>query len=1067
MTGKKWCNFAVGLFVLWSGMSVASYSVKRPVTIVVLYALALGVAATLVPGIAVDLYPATAQPVLSVYCQFTGAGPLDVEQNVTAPLERALASSKGLEEMTSNSQTGGGFINLNYAYGTDMDKAATDAQTVVARVAGSLPDDAGTPTVRRFDMSAMPIMRLIVRGSYPSDQLRLFAEEEVQAELERIDGVAAAEVTGGSTQLVRVAVSLNRLAALDLTLSDITAALRGQNVLSSGGSLQRGEREYQLLTRQELKTIDDIRNIAVKTVTVAGQNALAENRAQIVRLQDVADVALAYNDNAARVYVSGDTGVYIQVTSEADSNSVQVARRVKDALAGINANLPRGITLEVLSDDTTMISATMQQVYGNALQGALLAMAILFLFLRNIKGTLIIGLSIPISILLTLMCMAAAGFTLNLLTMTGLILGLGMTVDASIVILDNIHNYRLRGAKSDVAAILGSAEMMRAIVTSTATTLCVFLPLIIYKNSLEWMGQLFSDLIFTVVISLTVSLVVSVTLVPSLAGSIMRLNTRKQKPLHNRLLARIDKALEKFFTGLDTLYTIGIEYCLKHRALVLLFVLSTLVFSLLQFSGIGMNMFLRTRTDDSVTLNVTMPQGTAIEATEALLRDVERMVQEDIQGYSNTIVTARNSGSGSLQITLPEPARQIDTPDTIIAKLTPKLNEIPGVRLAFRAGRNMGSSTGIDIALHSRDVDALMAEADDIVRIIERYMPDVENPVMNMDEGAPQLQIEIDRSRAAALGISLSAVASEIRTAMDGTTATTITQGDKVMNIVVRLRDADRKGLASLDAIFVNGRGGTRIPLANVARIVENRASSSIRRENQERIVRVTGDFPPGVSATEGSAWLQSVLGERLVEREGVTIRYQGEAAEVAEYNMKFLFIIAAAVFLVFGLMASQFESFVDPIIIFFSIPLIFIGVIWIYKIGNESMSMFSAVGIVALVGVVVNNGIVLVDYTNTLRARGMKVHEACIEAGRNRLRPILMTSLTTILGMFPIAFFPGPGADMIQPIGKTFVGGLSVSSFMTLFVTPVMYSLLNSRHDHPKRSQIRKPAAQKAGIIA
>jgi HAE1 family hydrophobic/amphiphilic exporter-1 len=1044
-------------------MSVASYSVKRPVTVVVLYALALGVAATLVPGIAVDLYPATAQPVLSVYCQFTGAGPLDVEQNVTAPLERALASSKGLVNMTSNSQNGGGFINLNYEYGTDMDKAASDAQTVVSRVAGSLPDGAGSPTVRRFDMSAAPILRLIVRGSYPSDQLRIFAEEEVQAELERIDGVAAAEVTGGSTQLVRVAVSLNRLAALGLTLSDVSSALRGQNVLSSGGSLQRGDRQYQLLTRQELKTIDDIRDIAVKTVAVAGQNVLQANRAQIVRLRDVADITLAYNDNAARVYVSGDTGVYIQVTSEADSNSVQVARRVKDALAGINANLPRGITLEVLSDNTSMVSATMQQVYANAMQGAVLAMVILFLFLRSVKGTLIIGLSIPISILLTLMCMAAAGFSLNLLTMTGLILGLGMTVDASIVILDNIHNYRMRGAKPDVAAILGSAEMMRAIVTSTTTTLCVFLPLIIYKNALEQMGQLFSDLIFTVVISLTVSLVVSITLVPSLAGSILKLNTRKQKPLRNRFLAVLDRALAKFFTGLDTLYTIGIEYCLNHRALVLLFVLSLLSFSLLQFSGIGMNMFFRSRTDDSVNLNVTLPQGTTIEVAEAMLRDVERMVREDVRGYLNTIVTARSSG-GSLQITLPAPAQQIDTPDTIIAKLTPKLNEIPGARLAFRAGRNMGSSTGINVALRSRDVEALMAEADDIVRIIERYMPDVENPVVNMDEGAPQLQIEIDRNRAAALGISLSAIASEIRTAMDGTTATTITQGDKVMNVVVRLRDADRKGLASLDAIFVNGRGGSRIPLANVARIVENRASSSIRRENQERVVRVTGDFPTGVSATEGAARLKAVLGERLVEREGVTVEYQGEAAEVAEYNMKFLFIIAAAVFLVFGLMASQFESFVDPIIIFFSIPLIFIGVIWIYKISGENMSMFSAVGIVALVGVVVNNGIVLVDYTNTLRARGMKVHEACLEAGRNRLRPILMTSLTTILGMAPIAFFPGPGADMIQPIGKTFVGGLTVSSFLTLFVTPVMYSLLNSRLDRPKQTA---SVAPKTGIAA
>jgi HAE1 family hydrophobic/amphiphilic exporter-1 len=327
---------------------------------------------------------------------------------------------------------------------------------------------------------------------------------------------------------------------------------------------------------------------------------------------------------------------------------------------------------------------------------------------------------------------------------------------------------------------------------------------------------------------------------------------------------------------------------------------------------------------------------------------------------------------------------------------------------------------------------------------------------VNIDEGAPQLEIQIDRDRASALGLSLSAIAQEIRTAMDGYNATTIsgagTGGDKLINVQVVLRDEDRRGLPNLDAVFVLGRAGARVPLSNVAKIVENRAPSSIRRENRERVLRVTGDLPPGLAANLMQQRLEDTVKFYLVPREGVTVRYLGEAQEIATYNRRFLFIIAAAVFLVFGLMASQFESFVDPLIIFFSIPLLFIGVIWIYKIGNEAMSMFSAVGIVALVGVVVNNGIVLVDYTNTLRARGLLVREACLEAGRNRLRPILMTSLTTILGMIPIAFFPGPGADTIQPIGKTFVGGLTVSSIMTLFVTPVMYSILNSRHDKARR---------------
>jgi HAE1 family hydrophobic/amphiphilic exporter-1 len=1032
-------------------MNIAGYSVKRPVTIVMLYALAMGVAATLIPNIAVDLYPSTARPVLSVSTYFPGAGPADVERNVTDPLERALSSSRGLQEITSNSAFERSYINLNFAYGTDMDKALVDAQTLVNRLANSLPDGVESPVVRRFDMSAMPIMRLVVRGNYPPDQLRIFAEDEIQSSIERIMGVASAEVTGGTTQIIKAAVSLNRLAAFNLTLNDVASALRGQSVLASGGSIVRGSREYQIMTSQELTEVGEVKRLVVKNISLPSDGNVSEaDRSQVVRLEDIADVSLAYNDNAARVYVDGQSGVYIQVTSESDSNQVQIANRVREALEGINAGLPRGITVDVLSDNTSLINATLAQVYTNALQGGFLAMIIIFIFLRNIKGTLIIGLSIPVSILLTLMFMSAAGFTLNLLTMTGLILGLGMTVDASIVILDNIHNYRERGAKPEIAAILGSQEMIRAIVTSTTTTLCVFIPLIIYKNDLEMMGQLFSDLIFTVVISLVCSLAVAVTLVPALAGSIFRLDTRKQKPLKNRLLRAADERMEKFFKTLDRWYTAAIDYCLDHRALVLVLTLAILVFSVMQFSGIGMNLFIRTRTDDFVNLNVAMPQGSTIESTEAVLLDLEKLVKENIKGYRHIILTARRSGNnqGTLQIVLPEPAKQIDTPDSVMEKLGPFTRSMPGINVSFRAGRGMGTTQAVEIAVSSRDTRAIMETAEDIRNVIVRRLPEIENPEINLNEGAPQLQVEIDRARAAALGVSLTAIASEIRTAMEGATAATVSRGDRLMDLDVMFRDEDRQGLPNLDAVFVMGRNGDRISLSNVARIMENRSPSSIRHENRERVVRVTGDLPRGIAATDMQRRLEETIDANLVKREGVTIRYLGEASEVRAYNRRFAFIIAVAVFMVFALMASQFESLVDPLIIFFSIPLLFIGVIWIYRIGGEAMSVFSAVGVIALVGVVVNNGIVLVDYTNTLCLRGMKVREACLEAGRNRLRPILMTGLTTILGMFPIAFFPGAGADTIQPIGKTFVGGLTVSFFMTLLVTPVMYSLLNSRHD-------------------
>jgi HAE1 family hydrophobic/amphiphilic exporter-1 len=1041
-------------------MSISEYAVKRPVTIVILFALAMGIAATMIINLAVDLYPSTERPVISIYTRFPGSGPLDIEKNVTERLERALSTSRRLVNMTSNSQFESCFINLEFEYGTDMDKAANDAQILVNRIATSLPDGVQTPTVRRFDMSAMPIMRLVVMGNYPPDQLRIFAEDEIQSNIERIEGVASAEVTGGTTQIAKVAVSINRLAAFNLTLNDISNALKGQSILSSGGNLRRGTREYQIMTQEELVDIEQIKRLVVKTVNLAASGNSQANRSQLIRIEDVAEVTMGFNDNAARVSINGQNGVYLQVTSESGSNQVKVSDNVRAALYEINASLPQGITLEILSDNTDMIRATLAQVYSNASQGAALAMLVLLLFLRNIKGTLVIGFAIPISILLTLMFMTIFGFTLNMLTMTGLIMGMGMTTDAAIVIVENVHSYRERGAKASVAAILGSREMMRPIIASAATTLCVFIPLIIYKNDLKEMGQLFSDMIFTVVISLSVSLLVAITLVPSLCGSILRLDTRMQKPLKISLLCKIDNKMEKFFSDLEAKYMIALNYCLSHRLLIVSLVILILFFSILQFGSIGMNMYTRIRTDDNVNINVSMPQGTAIDITEEVLFELEKIVKREVQLYRNLILTARRSGTnqGTLQIILPEPAKQIDTPDSIIRKLTPITNQIPGMRISYRAGRGMGTTSAIEIAVSSRNYNAIMDMANEIHHLIERYLPEIENPTINIVEGAPQLQIEIDRDRAAGFGLSLAAIASEIRTAMDGTVATTMSRGDRIIDVQVQLRDEDRQGLPNLDAIFVISRNGSRVSLSNVARIMESRAPASIRHERQERVVRVTGDIGPGIAATDMQRRLEETVDQYLIPREGVRIRYLGEAYEIQSYYLRYLLIIGTAVFLVFGVMASQFESFVDPLIIFFSIPLLFIGVIWIYKIGGQDMSMFSVVGIVALVGVVVNNGIVLVDYTNTLRSRGLGLYEACIEAGSNRLRPILMTSLTTTLAMIPIAFFPGAGAQTIQPIGQTFVGGLTISSIMTLFVTPVMYSLLNSLQE--KRRLVREKAS-------
>lgn len=1043
-------------------MTLPERSVQHPVTVVVLTALLTGIAVIMIPGLAVNLYPEVSPPVISVVTSFPGAGPEDVEQNVTAPLEAVLSPVTGVDSLTSTSSTGSSRITLRFRYGEDLDSAMQEVTALLSNAANRLPTDAGSPVARRFNLANLPIMQLVIRGPFPLEDLRSLAEERVTPAVERIPGVAAADVAGGGRRAVEVSLSQNRLAAYELTSSAVLNALGAQNVLVSGGSLTRGTTEFQIRLNEEITSLEELRRVVIRSTGGGG------GRNRVVRLEDIGDVSLVSSSQETRVYVNGQPGVFVRVQNTSDSNAVRVADTIRDTLATINSELPEGVEVSVLTDNTGLIRATLNEVYRAALQGAVLAMAVLFFFLRNIRSTIIIGLSLPISIVVTLMAMSVVGLTLNLLTLTGLIMGLGMVVDGSIVILENIHNYRERGAKASVAAILGSQEMYRAIVASTATTLAVFIPALIFRNDLEFMGQFFGDLVFTVVISLIVSLAVAVTIVPALAGALLPLNTRVQKPLRFTPLRLADDQMERMFRAVERGYRSALGYATTHRLMVMTLAGLILVYSLLQFEGTGINLFVRTRTDDTAFFSLRMPVGTPVEETEAVLLELGAVVEREIQGWNSIVITAganrwgnpAGSHQGALQINLPPPAEQQDTPASIQRTLAPYLTTIAGADFSFAAGRRAGTGSAVRIEVTSENPDQAVQVAREIRGIITTDLPQIQDPELSLEQGGPELAIRIDRERAADLGISLPVLAREIRTAYSGTRATTIKDDGVLLDVVVRLREEDRQGPESLDHVLVSAAGGTLMPLSNVASVVEGSGATTINRENRRRIVTVSGDLPPGVAATEFQPVMERTISERLQLPPAVQVSYGGEAQDINRFGSTFMVIIAVAVVLVFGIMASQFESFLDPLVIFFSIPLLFIGVIWIYRFSGEPFSLFAAVGVVALVGIVVNNGIVLVDYTNTLRARGLPVHEAVLQAGQSRLRPILMTSLTTILGMVPLAFFPGDGAETMQPIGKTIVGGLAASSIMTLFVTPVMYSLLNSFRDR-KTGDSRDPVSQ------
>ncbi|GHV28376.1 acriflavin resistance protein [Spirochaetia bacterium] len=1023
-------------------MDISELSVRKPVTVTMLYILVCVIAAVFIPRLGIALYPSVSAPNVNVRTTYSNVGPEEVDKTVTKPIYNALRRIADVKTITSRSSTGSSQVQLEFGYNKDMDEAVADITAALARVTNSLPDGCNAPTVFRFSMSAMPIMRMAVMGDMSLDELRLIAEETVQPLLERVSGVASADIMGGVSKEIHIDVNNNRLEAYGLTLQSITSALAARNIQTSNGTMTHGTTDYEIITDEYFKSLDDIRNTILSTNSGAAS----------IRLDDVAEVYEGTDKIGRRVYINGEPGIYISITNESGTNPSTISKGVHAILPEIEDSLPKGLSVTILSDDTSLIDSTMAEVYSSGIQGAVLAMLIIFLFLRNFRSSLIIGLSIPISIVITLMVMAIMDLTINMMTMSGLILGMGMTVDSSIVILENINKRRGWGEKSAVAAIFGSRNMVLAIIASTATTVCVFVPVLLYRAELEMYGMMFQELILTVVVSLIVSLIVSVTLVPALAGSIVRIYTRTQKPLRFKPFVIADKIFSSVIKNLENGYAVSLRFCLKNRLIVLVLVFALLIPSLQRLSGTGMNLTPSSQADDQVNINITAPVGTTAALVRQYLFDFQEIITGEIprDAYNTIVINTGGSNSGSIQINLPKLREQKITAREIQSALTPFLTRWSDVRIAFSSGRGPGGgqgSGGVNIKVISDDIGSMTVVSDAIVALLKNNVPQALNPASALDSGSPRYEVRIDTDAASAAGVNVNTISALLKTAITGTTATTYHIGGDDVSIVVSLAESDLAAPADLGAIIIQTANGL-MTLDNFISYREGISPQQIQREEGVRVNRVTASLAPGAVATELQARVERLVNENIVLPDTVKLEYQGDARDIQRFGGAFLVVILLAVFLVFCVMAAQFESLVDPFIIFASIPLLAIGVMAVYRLTGQTMSLYSLVGIVALVGIVVNNGIVLVDFTNQLVERKTPVFEACVGAGRNRLQPILMTTLTTVLGMVPIAFFPGEGAESMQPICLTIVGGLLSGSLMTLFVSPILYSLLNKRRE-------------------
>ena len=1025
-------------------MSVTRTIFNRPVTILVLFVTLTGLGLFSALSMPVNLFPEVELPMITVSTVYPGAGPSEIERLVTRPLESSLANIGGIESMTSTSTEGVSRVMIKFNWDVDLTEASNEIRDQLDRVRSELPTGIQSPRIMKFDPSSMPILGIAVRGNRSLEELRALSEDRIDWRLEQIPGVAQVSTQGGRDTIVGVEIEQNRLEAFGFTVTQVAEMIGAHNIEGAGGSVDEDSRSLLVRTAGEFTDLGQI------SQTVIGFRA-----GRPVMLHEIAEVELRLDDPDELVYINGEPAIYLSVQRESGSNSVDVAERVRAELGRLQASLPDDVRLDVVLDGTSVVRSALGETGSSLLLGSLFAMLVLYLFLRELKTTIIIAIAIPVSLLMTVLVMNSAGLTLNLLTLSGLILGVGMIVDSSIVILENITRRREAGMDLASATIRGTEQMITAITASTLTTISVFVPILIFRSQLEVFGILFGDISFTVVVALISSLAVATLLVPVLAGHYIKPSHRALGNAGTSLLGRANAGIERLFERVTSAYGGALNTALHHRLATIVIVAAVFAGSVTLVPRIGV-ILSPPSPADAISANLELTPGTRLEVTDRTLRDFENRLRDNLREYENIILIVGGSGqsvipgvsqthTGSVSVTLPSLDRRTVNTESVEHTIRTTIEQSPGVSGAVSEGHGSSilGSDPVDIVITSHNLDDARGAAARIVRLLQHDFAMVTEPTSSLQDPTPELIAVVDRSRARSAGVVVADLTRELRAAAGGVTAGQYRVAGDEFAIRVSLRSEDLAEPSDLGRILVPSRTGGLIPVGSVASFERQDGPVSIDREDQRRTVRVTGGLAPGLAASE----IQRPLADALVLIEAdypdLEIRLAGEFAAIRDTGRVLLMVLAIAVALVFAVMASQFESFRSPFIILFTIPLMLIGVFWFYFLLGESISMFSLMGLVMLAGIVVNNGIVLVDYTNQLRRRGAATLQACIEAGTSRFRPVLMTTFTTILGMVPLAFFSGEGGQLTQPVAFTIIGGLTSSTLITLFLVPVLYHLL------------------------
>lgn len=1009
---------------------------------VVLAIIALGLVS--LRNLAIDLFPKIDLPIAVVATSYQGAAPEEIEKLISRPIEASLSTIQGIDTVSSQSQANSSLVMLQFKTGTNMDNALIDVREKVDQIKGMLPEDATDPSVLRFDPNQMPIITLGLTGASP-EKLQEIADTNIIPFLERENGVASVSVAGGKTREILVELNRANLARYGIGTSQVVQAINAENKSAVAGSVPKGVQDVQIRVKGEYTSVEDIGRTLIH-LPGGGQ----------IQVSDIADINDTFKKQSSLTLVDGAQALVLSVQRQSDANTVAVADNVDKAVSRLQQDLPQGIELKKVSDTSIFIRQSIDSVVSNMLSGGLLAVFILILFLRSIRSTFVIALSMPIAIISTFTLMYFTGQTLNIISMGGLALGIGMMVDNSIVILENIFTYRQKGMSMKEAAIKGAAELASAVIASTMTTLVVFLPIVFVQGLTS---DIFRPLALTVCFSLIASLVVAITLIPMLSSKIVS----QKKIVQSEKKGWYVRFFGLFVSG----YKRILRWALGHRKTTVFATILLLVGSFFLFPFIGME-FMPGGDQGQIQISVQTPSGTSLEETKKVADEVAALLKP----YESIIDTASESiggggpfgggaNSATFTIQLIRATERDMTTTAMMQELTDAVTDIPGAEITVSAMESgFGAGSPIQIKLNGQEQDVLEEVASQVVWLISD-IHGVYNAESSAAEGNAELNISIDRSLAATYGLSYQQIMNEISLAMNGQLATQYREGGSEYDVRVILPEAERDSISALNALTIQSQTGQLVPLSAVAQFQQLQGPVMIQRENQQRQINVTADLA-GRDLGSVSTEIEQAL-QKMNFSEGYTYSMGGETEEMMSAFADLAIALVFSIFLVYVVMAVQFESLLYPFIIMFAMPTTFVGVLFGLFITGTPLSVTALIGVIMLAGIVVNNAIILVDYINIQRRYGLERHEAIMQGAPSRLRPIFMTTLTTVLGLLPLALGIGEGAEMQAPLAIVVIFGLSCSTIFTLLLVPVMYTYLDDFSNWIKRLFTRKNKSETA----